>query len=472
MPWIKGDLGLKERGGSIEQDALQKFLSLREDKQIKDQLFETLQESIQNKLLIGPLLLKERRFELDFSVIVSSILIIFAFYKLFQYRGNKNLESFKQLAGCIICLNFLYLFCFLLPDTFVGVVPFVLSMSVLPDSKVLDLYPVYDILSSPNVVRGISSCFFIFYGALSAIIFRFFSTCLKCNELLSLQSVKKYQNVRFEKKDKRSKTKDTSKLQGLVPKTNPAHQESVATKKGRKNASDLDFIKALVRYTLIVALIGFLPQKLVFNSTPMFLSFGKKEILEAGYFFDRPMIFSYNGVRWCLKLDHIFYVFFGISLYYHIIPKLTTSFNTRFSLLKKVLYTSLPVGLFICMWLVCFFKDLFLNIFILILLRKCGVADYILRPNNALTFKALRFLMTSTRFPDCVTYPTVYSLEESEVQLIEYFSYLTSNFYDIIILLTSLFFVVFPGTIWLLLERRASKSRNTQSKKALKRRNQ
>lgn len=442
MSGIKGELGSREKGEPDVHDALQKFLSLREDKQIKDQVFKIFQESIQKELLVEPSIQRERRFGVDFSVILSFVCILFAIYKYLRYRGNKNLNSFKQLAGYIICLNFFYILCVILPDIFVGIIPFVLCMNVLPESKVLELFPVYNTLSSPNVVRVISSCFFIFYGALSTIIFRFFNCCLRCNELLSLQRLKKYQNERLGTKEKKLKK------------------------------SAMDFIKTFAKYASIIILAGFLPQRLVFNSTPMFVSFGRKEILEAGYFFDRPMIFSYNGVRWCLKLDHIFYIFLWISLCYHIIPKLSSMSLSKswFSLLRRVLYASLPVSLFICMWLVCFFKDLFLNVFMLILLRKCGYADYILRPNNVLTMKALHFFMTETRFPDCVIYPTVFSPQESEDQLTEYFSYLASNFYNLIILLTFLFFVILPAAVWLIVERRSSKYQGNRSKKGIKKR--
>ena len=199
------------------------------------------------------------------------------------------------------------------------------------------------------------------------------------------------------------------------------------------------FVKGLIKYMSLVSLFGFLPQKYVFNSTPMFATLGRV---------------------WCLKLDHFLY---GIRFcsYYNHIRTFLDAFSMK-SIIDLIISTSTILNflmLELCVWLTFFFKDLFFNVFFLSLYFLMGDQEkYFRHANSVFTLKGLELLMKSDKFPRCFEDVGSCTQEEAIDQVAEFFCWSYGVVLNSFVALITLSLVILPFINFLVQELRVSLS--------------
>lgn len=414
------------------------------EKKNKAHLFGLLEKGIEDKIYYMPLMSTLWPGQANdvwmvlkvlFSVIAALIWV-----RLIRTRKNENFHVIDSLGARVVTYCFMCLFItlpFILDHNFILRSVFIRVFVEDDDNKretVVDLFSSGGVFTAQNLARLFSTFLIAASVVNPLIIVKYFFT-----------SFMNYIEVVLSKNALQSFGKDDAdNLESPKVTLVSTCKESVAIDLSKQSKSYrircwvVTLIKGLRRYILVVSLLGFLPQNCAFNSSPIFALVGK---------------------TWCVKLDHLFYGLV-VSFYYKRIPtlRIAFSFKSTFDLILSFAFTLLTMMLFFGAWLAVFFRDLVFNSCFLSLYFLTGEqGEYFNHPNSIFTLKGIEFLMKSKKFSQCFRSDMSSAQEEAINQVVEFIFWIHSILVDSFVAFTTLFLLILPFVIFLLLQHRISR---------------
>ena len=264
------------------------------DEKNKAHLFRLLEKGIEDKVNYMQLMKKVLFGQFkptDISMVLKIlffVIVALIWRKLIRTRKNENFHVIGYLGVMVIIHCYVYIFIALLEiwDGYFVHTVFIRVFVEDDDNKkatIVDLFSGGGVFTAQNLVK-LFSTFLIAASVVNPLLitvdFFFFISFMKYIEIILSKKA-----VQCFGKDDAENLESQKVTLVSTCKESEAVNLNKQSKSYRIRCWVVTLIKGLMRYILVVSLLGFLPQNCVFNSS---------------------LIFAFVGKTWCVKLDHLF----------------------------------------------------------------------------------------------------------------------------------------------------------------------